>query len=174
MTAKEMTEIFSVMLLAWPNAETFKGGIARLGPTIQLWTANTQDIDFWTGQQAVMRLCKECKYPPTIAEFRAAAEAVNEDIHKRIRRCWDILRIFVHRGRDYLVDWMQRLPDGDALKLTIDAMGGVDALAINYGDVKRWNLAGFEAAYIAVIRKDPALIGGTSLALPGGRKERSV
>ena len=30
MTNKEMTEIFSVMLLAWPNAEVFKGGICCL------------------------------------------------------------------------------------------------------------------------------------------------
>lgn len=39
MTKKEMTELFSVMLLAWPNAEMFKGGVAKLGPTIELWTA---------------------------------------------------------------------------------------------------------------------------------------
>lgn len=39
MTKKEMTELFGVMLLAWPNAEMFKGGVAKLGPTIELWTA---------------------------------------------------------------------------------------------------------------------------------------
>lgn len=33
MTHKEMSEIFAVMLLAYPNAEVFKGGIAKLGPT---------------------------------------------------------------------------------------------------------------------------------------------
>lgn len=32
MTHKEMSEIFAVMLLAYPNAEVFKGGIAKLGP----------------------------------------------------------------------------------------------------------------------------------------------
>lgn len=37
MTHKEMSEIFAVMLLAYPNAEVFKGGIAKLGPTINLW-----------------------------------------------------------------------------------------------------------------------------------------
>ena len=31
MTHKEMSEIFAVMLLAYPNAEVFKGGIAKLG-----------------------------------------------------------------------------------------------------------------------------------------------
>ena len=53
-TTKEMTEIFSVMLLAWPNAEMFKGGVAKLGPTIELWTACLSDVDFWLGQQAVI------------------------------------------------------------------------------------------------------------------------
>lgn len=70
MTKKEMTEIFSVMLLAWPNAEMFKGGVAKLGPTIELWTDCLSDVDFWLGQQAVIRLCRECKFPPSIAEFK--------------------------------------------------------------------------------------------------------
>ena len=34
MTHKEMSEIFAVMLLAYPNAEVFKGGIAKLGPSL--------------------------------------------------------------------------------------------------------------------------------------------
>ena len=59
MTRKEMTEIFSVMLLAWPNAEMFKGGVQKLGPTIELWTACLPDVDFWQGQQAVIKLCRE-------------------------------------------------------------------------------------------------------------------
>ena len=33
MTHKEMSEIFAVMLLAYPNAEVFRGGIAKLGPS---------------------------------------------------------------------------------------------------------------------------------------------
>lgn len=54
MTHKEMSEIFAVMLLAYPNAEVFKGGIAKLGPTINLWVTCLPEIDFWTGQQAVV------------------------------------------------------------------------------------------------------------------------
>lgn len=76
MTKKEMTELFGVMLLAWPNAEMFKGGVAKLGPTIELWTACLTDVDFWLGQQAVIRLCRECKFPPSIAEFKEKADAV--------------------------------------------------------------------------------------------------
>ena len=61
MTHKEMSEIFAVMLLAYPNAEVFKGGIAKLGPTINLWVTCLPEIDFWTGQQAVVKLVRECK-----------------------------------------------------------------------------------------------------------------
>ena len=67
MEGKEMTELFLVMLLAWPNAEAFKGGIPKLTPPIKLWTSCTADVDFWTGQQAVIHLCQHCKFPPTIA-----------------------------------------------------------------------------------------------------------
>ena len=84
MTKKEMTELFSVMLLAWPNAEMFKGGVAKLGPTIELWTACLTDVDFWLGQQAVIRLCRECKFPPSIAEFKEKADAVKREIDSRI------------------------------------------------------------------------------------------
>ena len=47
MTHKEMSEIFAVMLLAYPNAEVFKGGITKLGPTINLWVTCVPEIDFW-------------------------------------------------------------------------------------------------------------------------------
>ena len=76
MTKKEMTELFSVMLLAWPNAEMFKGGVAKLGPTIELWTACLTDVDFWLGQQTVIRLGRGCKFPASSAECKVEADAV--------------------------------------------------------------------------------------------------
>ena len=78
-----MTELFSVMLLAWPNAEMFKGGVAKLGPTIELWTACLPEVDFWTGRQAVVRLCRTSPFPPSIAEFKRQAEAVDRDFSFR-------------------------------------------------------------------------------------------
>lgn len=168
MTAKEMTEIFSVMLLAWPNAETFKGGIAKLGPTIKLWTASTQDIDFWAGQQAVMRLCKECKYPPTIAEFREKAKDVADDIKARISQEWGLLKLFGPRCKGGIEAYIDR---SSSLGEVVRMMGGVDALFIEDERGSHWNYDGFKAAYTALIRKDPALAGGASLALPAGRKE---
>lgn len=162
MTNKEMTEIFSVMLLAWPNAETFRGGIAKLAPTIKLWAACTQDIDFWTGQQAVTRLCKVSKYPPSIAEFREQAEAVQKAIKDEARHLID--RIKLHNYlRESDEDYFASLRDGSFDKAVIARLGGPSRLTTG----RMWNIEGIEAACRAVIQDRPALVGGIAPALPG-------
>ena len=60
MTRAEVTEIFAVLMMAYPNAEMFKAPDkdslkAKLAPTITLWTTCLRDIDFWAAQQAVIR-----------------------------------------------------------------------------------------------------------------------
>ena len=99
MTHKEMSEIFAVMLLAYPNAEVFKGGIAKLGPTINLWVTCLPEIDFWTGQQAVVKLVRECKFPPTIAEFKEKAEKVQAEVKARIDQEWNYLKLDMVLGK---------------------------------------------------------------------------
>ena len=99
MTHKEMSEIFAVMLLAYPNAEVFKGGIAKLGPTINLWVTCLPEIDFWTGQQAVVKLVRECKFPPTIAEFKEKAEKVQAEVRARIDQAWNYLKLDMALGK---------------------------------------------------------------------------
>ena len=89
MTRAEMTEIFAVLMLAYPNAEMFKAPnrqalMDKLAPTITLWATCLADVDFWTGQQAAVRVCNACKFPPTIAEFREQAEAVTRDMRAEI------------------------------------------------------------------------------------------
>lgn len=76
MTHQEMTLIFGQMLLAWPSAPMFQGGVKQLGPTINLWAVSMPDVDFWTAKQAVCRMVRTCKFPPTIAEFLQAAKEV--------------------------------------------------------------------------------------------------
>lgn len=83
MTRAEMTEIFAVLMLAYPYAEMFKAPgkqavMEKLAPTITLWATCLADVDFWTGQQAAVRVCRVCKFPPTIAEFREQADAVTQ------------------------------------------------------------------------------------------------
>ena len=168
MTKKEMTELFSVMLLAWPNAEMFRGGIAKLGPTVELWAACTADVDFWTGQQAVIRLCKTCKFPPTIAEFREQVDAVNADIRSKYNAMFQIIR-----SADLMYGsveaYCQSLLPGSFNREVIDRMGGPENLVItwehNGEKCSRWNTDGLEAACTAVIRGHNAITGGQSKAL---------
>lgn len=176
MTSKEMTELFAVMLLAWPNAETFKGGIAKLAPTIKLWTACTADVDFWTGQQAVMRLCKSCKFPPTIAEFRDQVENVNGDIKRLTSKVYQEIR-----NAEYLygslAEFYKSLSADNFTRVVIDTVGGLAALSRSFKDKSgkeqsMWNLREIEDACQAVIRKRPALVGGQLPALTAPETRR--
>jgi len=169
MEGKEMTELFLVMLLAWPNAEAFKGGIPKLTPTIKLWTSCTADVDFWTGQQAVIHLCQHCKFPPTIAEFREQVDNVNKDIKSITSRTYQEIRIaeFMYGS---LEAFYAELPPGNFTRAVIDTVGGIAALTRISKDVggrehSMWNLSGIEDACQTVIRGRPAMVGGELPAL---------
>lgn len=170
MTKKEMTELFSVMLLAWPNAEMFRGGIAKLGPTVELWAACTADVDFWTGQQAVVRLCKKCKFPPTIAEFREEADGVTREIKGSIDQEWNFIR--ASRLLDKSLDaWYGSLHPASRVKAVVDIMGGPAALLS--ADGRMWNYDGFSSAYQKLIRRECAL-PETRPAIAAGKKGNST
>ena len=170
MTKKEMTELFSVMLLAWPNAEMFKGGIQKLGPTIELWTACTADVDFWTAQRAVIKLCNECKFPPTIAEFREKVDKVNSEIKERLLSTWSEIRMspMVDCSNQEIYDSLH--PESLARR-AIDMIGGPEALTIPVSDgTERWNYEAWEAAATQLIRRSNALAGASCPAI-GGPKQ---
>ena len=169
MTGKEMTELFAVMLLAWPNAETFKGGIAKLAPTIKLWVSCTADVDFWTGQQAVIRLCQHCKFPPTIAEFREQVDNVNKDIKSITSQTFQEIRN-AELMYGSIEEFYTGLPLGNFTRAVIDTVGGVAALTRISKDVgghehSMWNWSGIEDACQTVIRGRPAMVGGELPAL---------
>lgn len=164
MTGKEMTELFAIMLLAWPNAETFKGGIPKLAPTIKLWVSCTADVDFWTGQQAVVRLCQHCKFPPTIAEFREQVDNVNKDIKSITNRAFEEIRNaeFMYGS---LAVFYAELPPGNFTRAVIDTVGGIGALTRTWTDnngkeCSMWNLREIEEAGRMVIQGRPAMVGG--------------
>lgn len=166
MTKKEMTEIFSVMMLAWPNAEMFRGGIAKLAPTIELWAVCLTDVDFWTAQQAVVKLCRECKFPPAIAEFKEKATDVTEGIEASIRNSFQMIRS--GEGLYGSLDaFCSSLPEDNPTKKAIEIMGGVEALVITDGNCSRWNVDGFKRAYWSMVKGSPMLGGGTKSLLPG-------
>lgn len=128
MNHKEMSEIFAIMLLAYPNAEVFKGGIQKLGPTINLWVTSLPDVDFWIGQQAAIKLCRECKFPPTIAEFREKAEAIKGEVRKRIDAAKYTVELHIEVARQMPQDFYNSLSADSLVKMAIDDMGGPDKL----------------------------------------------
>ena len=170
MTRKEVTELFSVMLLAWPNAEMFKGGVQKLGPTIELWAKCLPDVDFWTGQQALIRLCQVCKFPPTIAEFREQVENVKSDILRRTELEWSIIRTDLHFGTTPQQVYANLRPDSLG-RLAIDAMGGPEHIIQKSGLL---NYYGFEEAVRNVIMSQTTSPGSNHQRMGSGARQAAL
>lgn len=165
MTNKEMTEIFAVMRLNYRNAKMFEGGVETLAPTIKLWTATLPEVDYWTGQQALYKLLRTCKYPPTIAEFKEAADAVTSDVRQQIDNSVNMLRVHAMATDKSIEEVCAEQEPGSFVQLVIIEMGGPNAM--NRDNLHRWDQ--FADAYYRVLQKQsPAR---ASIALPGGRKE---
>lgn len=178
MTQKEMTEIFGIMLLAYPNAEIFKGGIQKLAPTINLWCTCLPDVDFWVGQQAVIKLCRECKYPPTIAEFKEKADAVKFELRRKIDSAWDILRKPIKLQGATPVEAYNCAPEH--IRAVVDAMGGADKLVImrvrTMGDGSQrpyedLNRDAFRQTYEKMLRSQTSRKGEPNSMIGGSAKQ---
>jgi len=153
MTNSEMTKIFALLMMNYQNAETFKGGIAKLKPTIQWWTTCLADVDFRVAQLAVQRLCQTCEYPPTIADFRKQVLRIEQEMKSEMESLWLEIRswdksIGIEAG-------YSKLPANSKLRRIIDHMGGPKALIFhgkkpNGEPFSLLNILGFEEAYMAV------------------------
>ena len=174
MTNKEMSELFAVMMLAWPNAEMFKGGTAKLAPTIKLWTSCLPEIDFWTGQQVLIKLCRVCKFPPTIAEFKEQAEVLNKEIDSAVNdMMWELRSASMMHGS--LDAWYASLPEGSIKKAVVARMGGPQGLYETHIDNEGkpfsfWRWGALETEYRALLREKKTLPGGSVTALPAKKE----
>ena len=158
MTKREITKLFSVMMLAGPNAEMLKGGMQKLGPTISLWAMCLEDVDFWTGQQAVVRLCQECKFPPAIAEFKEKTEAVRQELRAEINKAWDCLKLAISISSPQKA--FDKLSDGKTREAIL-ALGGIKGLIMRSEKIfpdgrripyARYNYEGFCREYERILR----------------------
>lgn len=170
MTRKEVTELFSVMLLAWPNAEMFKGGVQKLGPTIELWAKCLTDVDFWTGQQALIRLCQVCKFPPTIAEFREQVESVNASIRERTSLDWSRIRLELDMGMTPR-QIFKALPPDSMSRVAMISMGGPEKIIQECGLL---NYYGFEEAFRNAIMSQGALPGSNHQRVGSGARQTAA
>ena len=128
MTNAEMSELFSLMALAWPRAEAFRPGTEKYQKTIELWLTCLPDVDYWTARQAMIKLCRESKFPPTIAELREKVEEVHQLVLREIRENWSILRLDL--GNRTPQEAYDRLPKESRTRRTIKAMGGPEKLKV--------------------------------------------
>lgn len=165
MTRAEMTEIFAVMRLNYRHAKMFEGGIESLAPTIRLWTAALPEVDYWTGQKALMSVLRTCKYPPTIAEFKEAADVVVQDVQHQIDQSVSMLRVHAMAANRSVEEICCEQEPGSYVQLAIVEMGGPSAMSKD--NLRRWEQ--FAEAYYRVLQKQFPAQGG--LALPEGRKE---
>lgn len=141
-----MTEIFSVMMLAWPNAELFKGGIQKLGPTIGLWAGCLNDVNYPMGRLTVIDLCKTCKFPPTMAEFGQRAREIREALRYEALEILEDLKTADLMGRG-LDEYCKALPEESRTRKVIQRLGGPDNLIKTGSDGSSWwNFSGIVAA----------------------------
>ncbi len=159
MTKAEVTQIFAVLSMAYPSAELFKAPSKealekKLAPTIALWATCLRDVDFWTGQKATVKVCQTCKYPPSIAEMREAADAVRLETAVEIEAAYRTARnicLLYGRERGYSL-----MPD--RARKVIDAMGGMDAFAPPEGDC--FAMLEFQRTYDTMLRSNPTGLPG--------------
>lgn len=165
MTNSEMTEIFTVLKINYRYDKMFRDGETdTLLPTIKLWTTALADVDFWTGQQALIVVLRECRYPPTIAEFHEAAERVTQELNRQASDVFTDIRTgeLLHGT---LEAYYATLLPGNKVKAVIDRMGGTQNLVREVMDGYAWNLEAILATAKEVIKDRKKLLAGGKPAL---------
>ena len=169
MTKAEMTTLFAAMSLIYRHDKMFAAGIEALKPTIEIWTAALPDMSYALGQQALMRVFRTCKYPPTPADLSEAAEEIKAEIR---RYCEPIKNMIQLECSDLIgrtvEECYSKLSPNDLTRKAIDYIGGPQRLFDHIGsDYKVWNWSAFDAAYMELcLSGRPALPGSKSPALP--------
>ena len=137
MTRKEVTEIFSIIMVAWPNSKIFSDE-QKLKPAVETWAACTKDIDFWTAKKTIISLCQNSKYPPSINEFRERAAEINAKLAEDAKTLLDMIRIgFNLYGNEAL----GKIPAAHRVISNMEEPLLTD---------DRWNVDGFVKSYIAM------------------------
>ena len=163
MTKAEMTKLFAAMSLIYRHDKMFSAGIEALKPTIEIWTATLPELSYALGQQALVRVFRTCKYPPTPAELSEAAAEVTAEIRGRCNELKDRIRLHSAFLECSVEKYYESLPADDVVRVVIDRIGGPERLYENLekgGQI--WNWTAFEAAH-----REICLSGGT--ALPGAK-----
>lgn len=142
MNRKEISEIFSLWSLNWPNAEMFQGDRNLLNARITLYANRLQEVSYWFGRKGALISIDTRRFPPNIAEYRediSKAKAASE----MISGMWfDQLRFA--DTRNGLEAAYTELPQ--PVQEIVDEMGGMKRVYIPGTQIL--DGTGFEAAYI--------------------------
>ena len=143
MTRGEMNQLFALIRLAWPNAPMLRP--EKLKETISFWTFCLPEVDFLTGQMAMIQLCRTSHYPPSIAQMRETAESIQKELEGEIHNALLAMRNPCYRGHGN--------PDRAAQAVAL--MGGEERLLIPVDkDTARFDIEGFRDAYRQVCQEE--------------------
>lgn len=167
MTKAEMTKLFAAMSLVYRHDKMFSAGIEALKPTIEIWTATLPELSYALGQQALIRVFRTCKYPPTPAELGEAADEILSEFRRQCTQLKNDIQ-FHTEFFGSVEEYYASLPNGHMTRCVIDRIGGPGRLYENLekgGQI--WNWIAFEAAHKEIcLSGGPALPGANPQALP--------
>lgn len=124
MTYAETEIILRLMRLNWPKATLFtQPDFAKL---VGLWALSLAHISFDVAQLALVHILQSCRYPPSIAEFYEAANAVAAEISDEATSAYCYLRSKINSGAAY-ANIYAALPPKTLQAL--DAIGGLAEFA---------------------------------------------
>lgn len=147
MKVYEMSELFALMMLAWPNAPMFQPKQPKqMEATVRLWTVCLPDMEFLTGQAAVIQLCRTCKFPPSIAEMGRTEEEIRKGIEDEIHNAVLSLR----NGGRYFSNTRP-----DRITKAVSRIGGEERLWIPINEREaRFSIEEFRDAYLQVCQEE--------------------
>jgi len=127
MTKKELSEIFSLWSLNWPNAELFQGGKEMLNARITLYANRLQDVGYWFGRKGALVSIDTRRFPPTIAEYRADIETGRKELLEMADFRFNLLRNEIPNGKesDLQAAYGRLLP---CVREVVDSMGGMEQI----------------------------------------------
>ena len=169
MTAKEISEIFTIWALNWPNAEMFQGGVKMLDFRCRIFATQLSDVDYWDGLLGAARSLRVRKYAPNIAEFSEDIAEAKRQMKNEIDSAYLSARnsiVFFHDAGESVEQIVSRLPE--RTQTVIRVMGGIDAFLPPDGQY--FNMDGFTRTYEMLLRKRNMLTGEKfKPALPDGK-----
>lgn len=77
MTLMETAKLMKLLQAAYPRFYTYADDVTRKN-AVKIWQLSLEDMDYALAQKALVELIQTCKFTPTVADFREAAERITQ------------------------------------------------------------------------------------------------